>query len=297
MIIGTNFEVLSEKPLWTYDEENKPVLIKNTYDNIEVIRYYPMGKENYHYYDIPIEDPITVFMPFGIFFFKTKEFCEMFSKQIDTPEGKQTVLENSFESSRHNKNIVKLTCRHEIPNGIYSLKELDDILIADDLFNLRFIDENNNVREILQANNTINEYIREYMKMFIFTERHNLQYERVLFELYSENDKLYINHIFINCGSYYTFNRILLNSRIMNYPICETPISANYVKICLDSNAYNGIHMQSEQDSMTSLKEAQERKERNKELVKKIAKMCGEFAWEHKQEIFMGIKALAGMIA
>lgn len=296
MILGTDFEVLSEYPLWTYDENDKPVLIQNTYDNINVIRYWPMGKKNHHFYDIPIEEPITAFMPFGTFFFKTQEECARFGKLIDSQEGKQTVLENSYECSRKNKHIVKMNCRDEIPNGIYSAKVLDDIIIADELFNLRYVDEECKIKEIMQANETINKYIKEYMTMFAFTERHNLQYERVLFELYKEGNKLYINHVFISCGSYFTNNDILLHSRIMNYPICVAPNCAKTVQIVLTNGGFNALSMQERQISLKNIKDVKARKERHKHLAKNIAKMCGEYAWEHKGEIFMKIKNLATAI-
>lgn len=293
MLLGTDFEVLSEYPLWTYGEDNKPVLILNTFDDINVIRYWPMGKKNHHFYDIPIEKPITVFMPFGTFFFTTQEECARFAKQIDTQEGKQTVLENSFESSRKNKTIVKMRCKDEIKNGIYSVKALDDLICAYDLFQMRYINENNGIEEVrnVTSENIIGKYIGEYMNMYNFTERHNLKFERVLFELYKEGNNLYINHIFISAGSYYAFTDILLNSRIMNYPICSSPLDANRLQITLKYGGYSAMSMQSSQQMLSNIKETKARKERRKKLAINIAK----FAWKHKHEIIMGIKTLAAM--
>lgn len=298
MLLGTDFEVLSEYPLWTYDEKNKPVLIQNTFDNINVIRYWPMGKKNNHFYDIPIEKPITVFMPFGTFFFSTQEECARFAKRIDTQEGKQTVLENSFESSRKNKTIVKMKCKDDIKNGIYSVKALDDLICDYDLFQLRYINENNEIEEVhnITNENVIGKYIGEYMNMYNFTERHNLKYERVLFELYKEGNSLYINHIFISAGSFYACTDILLNSRIMNYPICSSPSYAKSLQITLNYGGYGAMSMQSSQQMLSNIKDAKARKERKRKLAIDIAKMCGDFAWKHKQEIFMGIKKLAAMV-
>ncbi len=110
MLMFTNFDVLSENPLWTYDENNEPVMVQNTYNTMEVIKYYPLGRERKFNIDIPIEDPITPFFPYGTFFFKTENECKRFASCVDTLEGQQTLLENAFSASKQNKSIVKMKC-------------------------------------------------------------------------------------------------------------------------------------------------------------------------------------------
>lgn len=300
MLIGSDFEVLSEYPLWTYGEDNSPVLVQNIYDNIEVIRYWPHGKEYQNkYFDIPIEDPITFFAPFGTFFFKKQEECARYGKFIESEEGKMTVLENSYGSSRRNKHIVKMKCDKEdfdkIQNGLYSISEFDNIL--DELSELDkkllYIDEEHEINKIQQADDILRKYIRDYLKMFSFEERHDFINERLIFEVYKEKRFLYINHIFMKDSCMLTPQSIILCSRINNYPICYGSSRANEIKTTLEKGGHIGMLISYGQNMLCTAKRNKNRKERNKKLVRTIATECGEFAWKYKKEILSFIKGIA----
>lgn len=295
MLMSTNFEILSENPLWTYDEKNQPIMIQNTYNTMEVIKFYPLGKEKGFNVDIPIEDPITTFFPYGTFFFKTEKECMRFASCMNTLEGQQTLLENAFSASRQNKSIVKMKCDlddiEKINTGLYSISEFDE-LISDStclMCYMCYIDDENKIRKIKQTDEVLDKYIRDYCKMCDLITNRDFTWERLVFEVYKENEYLYINHLFINADIFDTPSDIYLCSRIMNYPICATPNNAKIIQILTDYNCVTKS-MDDMQRSIRIMKEHEAEKERKKKLAKNILEVCAKTAC--KQIIINGIKVL-----
>ena len=124
ILFKQNFELLSKKPMWTFGENNEPIMVENIYDDLEVIRIYrsDIGIPD-KYYDIPIEK-ITLVMELGTFFFKSKRDCEKFSKLATSDQGRLCILENSFECAKRNNCITKFKEEKPVKDGMYVIKDL-----------------------------------------------------------------------------------------------------------------------------------------------------------------------------
>lgn len=299
MQLWDRFEVLSKDPLWTFGWNNEPVLIQNTFNNLEIIKCYPYGREYKYCVEIPIEDPITPFFPYGTFFFKTESQCAKYKDYVNTLEGQQTLLENAFSASRNNKIITKFKLDpcddEEIENGIYSIKDFDELLSDSTILNryLCYVDcEENEIRKINPANTTLEKYLRDYCKMFDLVKNRNFVWERLVFEIYKEDGNLYINHLFLQSDISKIMSDVFVCTRIMNYPICPTELDARRVRILNQFDAPITKIMDDAQRSIVSDKKYIAEKERKRRLINKILKMCAETLWNHKGTIISGLKTL-----
>lgn len=292
-------EILSKEPLWTFDENYNPVLFPNTYDTIEVIRCYPdIERTSGWYIDIPIENNITILSPYGTFFFKKKETCMLYCETIGSELGKQTLLENAFEDSKHNKNIEKFKYNEKYPvkNGLYIIKNFDDIRYTNGSFgNTCYLDENIDVKDFEYTDENSDYYLKKYIKMIDIEILHNLKEERIIFEIYVENETVYINHLFIHCFGDIAPARtnILLYTRILNYPIVESKFSAERLSYNMKQfgNMYATELVRSE--SILNAREHYERvKIAKRKMWIKILTECGTFLWKNKNTIISLFKKL-----
>lgn len=282
-----NYQLLSTHPLWILDDENHPVVVQNKYDNLEMIRVYDNGNTGkYNYCDYPIEPLITYVPELGVLFFKTYEDAIRYASLMSDKSGVLTIFENGFEASRHNKVIVEFDEHKKVKNGVYTIAEYDDALIIPDyewIHDIHYISEKG-VEKVKHSDENINFYLHKYMNMIDIETRHNLENERLFFEVYSECGKVYINHFFIRYHQqpvipfYFT--------RIMNYVICSSKSQADAIK----SKTKNGgwdittdmFHIQS---SIESHLNDQARKEARKEICKKVIQYAGSFVWDHLDDV------------
>ncbi len=153
-----------------------------------------------------------------------------------------------------------------------------------------YIDDENKIRKIKQTDEVLDKYIRDYCKMHDLITNRDFTWERLVFEVYKENENLYINHLFIKSEIIDVLSDIYLCSRIMNYPICATRNQAKSIQILNDCDCPVTKTMGDMQRNISIIKEYEAEKERKRKLRMKILKMCAETAW--KQIIINGIKVL-----
>lgn len=283
-----NFEVLSKNPLWTFGQDNEPELVQNIYDDIEVIRIYRYGMNSDKYYDIPIER-ITPVIEFGTFFFTSKEDCEKFKKHASSDVGRVCILENSFECSKRSKNITRFKENEDIPieNGIYVIKDFESSLFSFcEITDLVYIDENYEICDFKVADEDVEDYLVKYVKTIDAESRHSLNYERMIFEIYSEDGYVYINHFYIHDVGL-TKRGLFFYTRILNYPIIGKREAELFLIKC-DINQY----IDSKQEEQIEMQLSDEEKERKKKLRMKIMTLCGSYVWEHKFELISNIKKI-----
>jgi hypothetical protein len=218
----TGYELLSTKPLWILDDNNKPVKIENRYDTLEVFRIWDSAEIGnvLHYIDIPVERPIMFVPLLGSIFFGTYQDAERHSSSINTESGLITLIENSFETTKHNSIIVEFDEYNKVEDGLYTIAGFDEALECDDdhwLKTLRYLDKDDKCVKIKQSTEDVDFYLSKYLHMNDIETRHDVSRERLIFEIYSECGKVYINHIFINMGS--KPSDVFYYTRIMNYPL------------------------------------------------------------------------------
>lgn len=282
LVRNINFEVLSKQPLYIIGENNKPMVVQNKYDYIEVIRCY-QDDNCLLYFDIPIEK-ITIFFEQGLIFFKSKEDCIKLSKNINTNLGKQTLIENALEVSKKNKSITKfsLDAEHPVDYGLYVIKDIDDccskIISSSEVC---YIDENNEVKDFKIAGKNEDYYLKKYISMLNIEHRHNLKLERIIFEIYSENDKVYINHFYISDFGYRYSEPILFFSRIMGYPICTNKrLAKKFLKYQAKEGINYGSIVEDAQEVTQYVKIKENIEQRKIQLKNKIVSLCFKFVWD-----------------
>ena len=186
--------ILNDKPLYKYNAAEAAIeRIENEYSDKKVIRYEDLDGD---YYDVPIEKNLTIDHRSGDIFFESLQIAETFRHSIAVIEngGTQTLLENFCELSKRNEGILEFSEFGKVENGLYSVAGLDECIPADSwVHDVIYLDENKNIRKIKRPTSELDEYIVKYMRMYNL-DRYNANYERIIFEVYSEMGFVYINH-------------------------------------------------------------------------------------------------------
>lgn len=284
-------KILNDKPLYKYNASEAAIeRIENEYSDKKVIRYEDFDGD---YYDVPIEKNLTIDHRSGDIFFESLQVAEAFRHSIAAIEngGTQTLLENFCELSKRNEGILEFSEFGKVENGLYSVPGLDSCIPADSwVHDLIYLDENNNIRKIKRPTQELDEYIVKYMRMYSL-ERYDSNYERIIFEVYSEQGFVYINHFTVqDCvephGPIYT-------SRINNYVCFGNVISAKRYRRLLDAGAISSDHIGTKIISERLSCEEFERRIQKQEKIKEVTSIVIQFAIQHYNEILAyGGKAL-----
>lgn len=284
-------KILNDKPLYKYNASEAAIeRIENEYSDKKVIRYEDFDGD---YYDVPIEKNLTIDHRSGDIFFESLQVAEAFRHSIAAIEngGTQTLLENFCELSKRNEGILEFSEFGKVENGLYSVPGLDSCIPADSwVHDLIYLDENNNIRKIKRPTKELDEYIVKYMRMYSL-ERYDSNYERIIFEVYSEQGFVYINHFTVqDCvephGPIYT-------SRINNYVCFGNVISAKRYRRLLDAGAISSDHIGTKIISERLSCEEFERRIQKQEKIKEVTSIVIQFAIQHYNEILAyGGKAL-----
>lgn len=284
-------KILNDKPLYKYNASEAAIeRIENEYSDKKVIRYEDFDGD---YYDVPIEKNLTIDHRSGDIFFESLQVAEAFRHSIAAIEngGTQTLLENFCELSKRNEGILEFSEFGKVENGLYSVPGLDSCIPADSwVHELIYLDENNNIRKIKRPTKELDEYIVKYMRMYSL-ERYDSNYERIIFEVYSEQGFVYINHFTVqDCvephGPIYT-------SRINNYVCFGNVISAKRYRRLLDAGAISSDHIGTKIISERLSCEEFERRIQKQEKIKEVTSIVIQFAIQHYNEILAyGGKAL-----
>lgn len=284
-------KILNDKPLYKYNASEAAIeRIENEYSDKKVIRYEDFDGD---YYDVPIEKNLTIDHRSGDIFFESLQVAEAFRHSIAAIEngGTQTLLENFCELSKRNEGILEFSEFGKVENGLYSVPGLDSCIPADSwVHDLIYLDENNNIRKIKRPTPELDEYIVKYMRMYSL-EKYDSNYERIIFEVYSEQGFVYINHLTVqDCvephGPIYT-------SRINNYVCFGNVISAKRYRRLLDAGAISSDHIGTKIISERLSCEEFERRIHKQEKIKEVTSIVIQFAIQHYNEILAyGGKAL-----
>lgn len=284
-------KILNDKPLYKYNASEAAIeRIENEYSDKKVVRYEDFDGD---YYDVPIEKNLTIDHRSGDIFFESLQVAEAFRHSIAAIEngGTQTLLENFCELSKRNEGILEFSEFGKVENGLYSVPGLDSCIPADSwVHDLIYLDENNNIRKIKRPTKELDEYIVKYMRMYSL-ERYDSNYERIIFEVYSEQGFVYINHFTVqDCiephGPIYT-------SRINNYVCFGNVISAKRYRRLLDAGAISSDHIGTKIISERLSCEEFERRIQKQEKIKEVTSIVIQFAIQHYNEILAyGGKAL-----
>jgi hypothetical protein len=289
MKLPGGFSILSTKPLYYIDDEGEIIELDHTYDDLNVVRVWDPGCErtNFHYTDYPIEEPITYIPKLGFILFSTTKTAKNYVNECTYSGGLVSIIENLFEQTRHSKYIVEIKKKNDIviPDGLYSIPSFDDALINSSwLQEIRYLDENDDIKKIKPTDDNINEYIKQYLLGVDIETRHNFENERLIFEIFTENDIVYINHFFVNNSNepqgcfYYT--------RIQNYPLFGSKHQAldyrRKIEIGL-ANITSAIQSNQYWINMRTLQ--QNDKNAKISSVKSLGKWIAQFAWDHLDSI------------
>ena len=287
-------KILNDKPLYKYNAAEAAIeRIENEYSDKKVIRYEDLDGD---YYDVPIEKNLTIDHRSGDIFFESLQIAETFRHSIAVIEngGTQTLLENFCELSKRNEGILEFSEFGKVENGLYSVAGLDECIPADSwVHDVIYLDENKNIRKIKRPTSELDEYIVKYMRMYNL-DRYNANYERIIFEVYSEMGFVYINHFTIqDCvepyGPIYT-------SRVNNYVCFGNVISAKRYRRLLDAGAITSDHIGTKIISERLSCEEFERRIQKQQKMKEVATIVIQFAIQHYNEILAyGAKALKKM--
>lgn len=286
-----NYELLSTNPLWILDDDNEPQVIKNKYDNLEVIRVYDNTNSEFNHYDYPIEPLVTYIPEIGEIFFKTQNDALRHSSLMSSESGILTLLDNGFEQSRHNKAIDEFKKLKPVENGLYVIPEFDEALVipSSEWINTICYLSENGVESVKNADENINFYLHKYLNMIDIETRHNLENERLVFEIYTEMDKVYINHFFVkyhNCpsGPFYI-------TRIMNYIVCPNKCVAETTLSRIESGNWNILKPMVRTQTVVDMSDAEiAKREQRKAIVGSVARFVGNYAWDHLDGILNWVK-------
>ena len=282
MKIPNGFDLLSMNPLWVIDDNGEITMIQNICDSENVIRVWDVGhyRDGKHYIDYPIEKSIMYIPKLGTIFFSTSEEAVRSASLTTSESGWQCLIDNAMEMSKHNKSIVEFDEYEKIENGIYSVSEFDECISSNWLNKIRYLDENLVIRKIKKSTEKTNFYIKKYISMFDFETRHDFEHERVLFEIYSEEGKVYINHIMVNsCNEP---NDVFYYTRILNYPLFSSKKSALKYRDGLQRGIVRPtsklIH---NQYWITKREEQHNKRKETKEAVANLVDTLAHYAWNY----------------
>lgn len=218
----THLEVLSRRPLWYY-YDNQPVCVENNYSNEEVVRIY---KADGNSYDIPIKGDSVIITEIGATLYKTQEDAIRFRDVDNDLNSLSILIKNQFNSSMRNPDVKTISGYPiDFSNGLYSVSNFDDYLYSNStLLELRYLDSQDIVRKIhqVESNNLIN-YINDYMTVHNI-DKYDIANERIVFEIYIENRKVYIDTFSISYCS--NMSGPIMWSPINNYPLFTSKFEA-----------------------------------------------------------------------
>lgn len=278
MIAKQNFEVHSLNVLWYLDENNEPRMVPNIYDNAEVVRVY--GNNLNEYQDYPIEDAITYCPNIGLVLFKTQNDAASFMSIIESASGSEVIVENSFQASINSPRNKEYPS-WGIKNGVYCYSPFDEDLPQWSwLMDIRYLNEDNLIKKPIEIPKHCETKFANYLSQFQLEINHDFCDERLLFEVYSENGKTYVNHFFIHMNKEYS-DAIMFTS-ICNFPIFMNKMCAGLWRLEYENGMINpGKQMYQSQSLLQTKRAIDVKKQQNKELMVNIAKMCGKYAYDN----------------
>lgn len=296
MFESSNYTVFSRRPLYIVGDECTVKIVDNTYDDLEVIRVYYFGEDNYR--DTPIEPGITFVPDLGMFFYSSEGLARQNAITSETYGGRVCIMENCLEGSKKNKAIYKFKEKegNHIEQGLYVIDSFDDELPETTwLKNICYVNEKKEVCSPKKASDELNEYLRDYLLVNNIETRHDLEKERLIFEVFVEKEYVYINHFFVHI-SLESFD-VFYFTRIMSYPVFCNKLGATMYRNKLSSGGNNEMSLEQAQKNLEKCAHFDRVTQARKETMTKISQIALQYAWEHLDQIIDLLKKYGPKIA
>lgn len=287
MIINDNFQILSEHTLWVIGEDNEPQRCQNSYNNMEIIR---VSFSDRSYRDYPIEDEVTIVPPLALIFFKKEEDAARFSQIIDSEQGLDIIVSNSENSSRRSN--LNEQFKHTMKEGVYCIPYFDDSLDENSwLREIRWLDSEMNIKKPIPAEEKDKNIFVDYSAMHDCETNTDFRRERLLFEVVCEDGITYINHFKIR-QSLITNSDPLYFTRNLQFPIFSSKEDAYWYRYGIEHGANKYDYIIKNQQLLALGRNFYNTKEARKEMIKNIAGIIGNYAWEHSSQILDFVKGV-----
>ncbi len=280
MYVNNQFTIYSEHTLWVVDENHEPQICLNEYSDLEVIRVlFPDGSTR----DYPIEDECTLVPPLALIFFGSSEDAYRYSQIIDTPEGLDIVLSNVENSSRRSKFNEEFN--GTMKNGVYCIPYYDKHLPDWSwVTTIRYLDENMDIKKPIPVTEADKDKFIRYMTMHDVDSHIDSNFDRLLFEVVSEDGKTYINHFIIQT-SHGTPDPVYI-TRNYQFPIFTSKENAYWYRYNIENGGTKKDWILSEQRRLEHCTIDMNNRHRRKEIAWTITKGLVEYAWNNIGTIY-----------
>lgn len=192
-----NVEILTMDEWYYINDEGEVEELETSRSTLDVVRVY----KNNSYLEVPLEHPITFIPGCGSFLFDSERVAERYQYSTTNQDGLMTILSNSLEGSRHNSPMI-IEFNEDVKlenNGLFCIPNFDELISENCwLRDIHYITNDNEIKTPIPTTEKEDYYIAKYLKMINFETKYDFNNYRVLFEIYHENDKVYVGIVLIN---------------------------------------------------------------------------------------------------
>lgn len=192
-----NVEILTMDEWYYIDDEGEVEKLETSKSTLDVVRVY----KNNSYLEVPLEHPITFIPGCGSFLFDSERIAKRYQYSATNPYGLMTILSNSLEGSRHNSPMI-IEFNEDVKlenNGLFCIPNFDELISEKCwLRDIHYINNDNEIKTPIPTTEKEDYYIAKYLKMINFENKYDFNNYRVLFEIYHENNKVYVGIVLIN---------------------------------------------------------------------------------------------------
>ena len=222
-----NVEILTMDEWYYIDDQGEVEKLETSKSTLDVVRVY----KNNSYLEVPLEHPITFIPGCGSFLFDSERIAERYRYSATNPYGLMTILSNSLEGSRHNSPMI-IEFNEDVKlenNGLFCIPNFDELISEKCwLRDIHYINNDNEIKTPIPTTEKEDYYIAKYLKMINFENKYDFNNYRVLFEMYHENNKVYVGIVLINYSKE-SFD-LLYITRMNEYRIYSSKNAALWAK-------------------------------------------------------------------
>ena len=222
-----NVEILTMDEWYYIDDEGEVEKLETSKSTLDVVRVY----KNNSYLEVPLEHPITFIPGCGSFLFDSERIAERYRYSATNTHGLMTILSNSLEGSRHNSPMI-IEFNEDVKlenNGLFCIPNFDELISEKCwLRDIHYINNDNEIKTPIPTTEKEDYYITKYLKMINFENKYDFNNYRVLFEIYHENNKVYVGIVLINYSKE-SFD-LLYITRMNEYRIYSSKNAALWAK-------------------------------------------------------------------
>ena len=192
----SKIQLLSRKPLWYIDEEEKIGYIQNDYSDAELI----VVIKNDHVTKYPIQKELTIIPELSIVLFETQEDAIIGLSMMQTMENGELMVKNSIQTNMHDGYYSVKSPGGSIVSGLYSYSEIDKNIKSINVKEVRYLNQDNKIKLIhgIDENSSLKDVIYEYMRYNdVKINHHDIYSERLVFDIISENGTIYIKSFWL----------------------------------------------------------------------------------------------------